>query len=195
MPGDLSQFAVPMGTHSGGESTMKSWDDFSTMEQRARYYTGRARMSHPFAGAPRREAAGGAIYFDGRCKLDDVQAATRLLSIEGRQRDYVAFYEESSRPAQDNYLTQLRLVTGFALRFYFHAKVEVPEQEYSIGEVICRYIQHYQDRHGVGMSRSLAGVMGGDGDVAREALAFGLMTETSYYGVFRVWTRPWLVSK
>ena len=41
--------------------------------------------------------------------------------------------------------------------------------------------------------RPPAGAAGGDGEYAREALAFGLLTERP--GVYRVWGRAWLVEK
>ena len=37
--------------------------------------------------------------------------------------------------------------------------------------------------------------MGGDGDMADEVLAFGFMVENSYYGIYRIWGRAWLIKK
>jgi hypothetical protein len=34
---------------------------------------------------------------------------------------------------------------------------------------------------------------GGDGERAKESLAFGFMVENAYYGVYRIWSRAWLV--
>jgi hypothetical protein len=36
---------------------------------------------------------------------------------------------------------------------------------------------------------------GGDGDMKREELAFGLIVENEYYGIYRIWSRAWLVTK
>ena len=36
---------------------------------------------------------------------------------------------------------------------------------------------------------------GGDGDWAKESLCFGLMVENGYQGVYRIWSRAWLVTK
>jgi hypothetical protein len=41
----------------------------------------------------------------------------------------------------------------------------------------------------------LSGTLGGDGDWAKESLAFGFLVENSYWAVYRVWSRPRLVTK
>jgi hypothetical protein len=45
------------------------------------------------------------------------------------------------------------------------------------------------------MSSELRGTLHGDGDWAKEKLAFGFMIENGSNGVYRVWSRPWLVTK
>jgi hypothetical protein len=37
--------------------------------------------------------------------------------------------------------------------------------------------------------------MGGDADWAKESLAYGSMVENAYRGVYRLWSRTWLVTK
>ena len=44
-------------------------------------------------------------------------------------------------------------------------------------------------------SSQLAGTMGGDGDWAKESLAFGFLMENQYWQVMRIWSRAWLVTK
>lgn len=44
-------------------------------------------------------------------------------------------------------------------------------------------------------SPKLSGLFGGDGDFAQEELCFGFMTENHYHGVYRIWSRAWLVTK
>lgn len=36
---------------------------------------------------------------------------------------------------------------------------------------------------------------GGDGEWARESLAFGFLVENQYHSIYRIWTRAWLVTK
>ena len=44
-------------------------------------------------------------------------------------------------------------------------------------------------------SGKLRGAAGGDGDWAKESLAFRFHVENCYWGVYRMWSRPWLVTK
>ena len=45
-----------------------------------------------------------------------------------------------------------------------------------------------------GQGDRLRGLFGGDGDFAREELAFGFMVENDYHHVYRIWSRAWLVT-
>jgi hypothetical protein len=45
------------------------------------------------------------------------------------------------------------------------------------------------------MSAELSGTFGGDGDWAQESLCFGFMIENAYHGVYRMWSRAWLITK
>jgi hypothetical protein len=64
-----------------------------------------------------------------------------------------------------------------------------------IAAAIEQFIAAERERWGTGMSSALRGTFGGDGDWAKESLCFGLMVENPYYGVYRVWSRAWLVTK
>ena len=65
----------------------------------------------------------------------------------------------------------------------------------TIGALVHRFIELQRERWGTGFSSALRGTLGGDGDWAKESLAFGLMVENGYWGVYRLWSRPWLVTK
>jgi hypothetical protein len=41
----------------------------------------------------------------------------------------------------------------------------------------------------------LSGTFGGDGYWAKESLCFGFLVENNYRGVYRIWSRAWLVTK
>ncbi|MCC2113484.1 MAG: hypothetical protein KDJ16_15730, partial [Hyphomicrobiales bacterium] len=72
---------------------------------------------------------------------------------------------------------------------------EITEQQLTIVETIQKFIELEREIWGTGYSRALDGTLGGDGDWAREALAFGLLVENSFQDIYRVWSRPWLVTK
>lgn len=42
---------------------------------------------------------------------------------------------------------------------------------------------------------SLSGTLGGDGDWAKEHLGFGFMVENVSHRIYRLWSRPYLVTK
>jgi hypothetical protein len=50
-------------------------------------------------------------------------------------------------------------------------------------------------RHVLIWSAKLTGTFGRDGDWAREALCFGFTVENAFHGVYRIWSRAWLVTK
>jgi hypothetical protein len=71
----------------------------------------------------------------------------------------------------------------------------LPPQNSTLGDALWAFIQHQQEALGNGYSHKLEGMLGGDGDWARETLAFGFMVENAYQGVYRIWSRAWLVTK
>lgn len=92
------------------------------------------------------------------------------------------------------------MVSRFALKYAFGTLSEeeyasLSEQPFTVGELVWRFIEDQQQHYGSGYSRELEVVMGGDGDWAKETLAFGFMVENEYQSVCRVWSRAWLVTK
>jgi hypothetical protein len=82
----------------------------------------------------------------------------------------------------------------------FKAKPEaeaLPEQRIPIGDYIETFIAEqkgkWNDEHAV--SRHLSGSLGGDGDWAKESLGFGFAVANTDWGVYRLWSRPWLCNK
>jgi hypothetical protein len=196
-PGDLSVFA-PMGNGLGAPTVMMPWDDFDAVASRGAYYGLYPHTGHPFSGAPVTDPGGGTIYFDHRCERTDIEAMLRLMQVRGHLTDYAAFLQDATKP-EDRYLTQLRIVSGGALSYLFRTPDD-PEgtalrgQTLPIGEVIWRFIEWYRRENEAGRY-SVTGALGGDGDWARESLAFGFMVENEYHSIYRIWTRAWLVTK
>lgn len=159
---------------------------------------------NPFMTAPSQEASGGVVYFGCRINKDDFKALLRFVGVKSDYKDYVIFVGESEEPGKDGYLVQIRVVTKFGLRFMFDAISSAeydkfPEQQLTIGEVLEGFVTHEMKRWGTWFTqdeeKGLAGLFGGDGDFAREELAFGFMVENEYNGVYRIWSRAWLVTK
>ncbi len=159
---------------------------------------------NPFTTAPSQEASGGVVYFGCRVSKDDFKALLRFMGVKLDYKDYAVFIAESEEPGKDGYLVQMRVVTKFGLRFMFDAISSseydnFPEQQVTIGEVFEAFITHEMKRWGTFFTqdeeKGLAGLFGGDGDFEREELAFGFMVENEYHGVYRIWSRAWLVTK
>jgi len=188
-PGDLRHFA-PMGIgdvrHHADES-----EDGST-------YSLTAHPADPFLAAPITEPCGGTVYFGGEPNAADLAALLRLLRVKAAATDYAAFKARASHPEEHRHLTQLRLVRRAALVGLYGAlsldeMAAFPEQRLTVGDAIQKFVESEQAFWGVGMSTRLRGRFGGDGERAKESLAFGFMVENAYYGVYRIWSRAWMV--
>jgi len=117
-------------------------------------------------------------------------------------KDFAVFTTESEQPGKDGYIMQMRVVSKFGLRFMFNALTDTeyekfPEQKLTIVEALWSFIERERERWGSSFmdDKGLGGMFGGDGDFAQEELAFGLMLENDYHGVYRIWSRAWLVTK
>lgn len=182
-PGDLSEF-VPYGNGVYGYQNRKG--------------------SNPFTSAPSQEACGGVIYFGNGVSKADFEALMRITEVRPDHKDFAVFTAESKQPGKYGYLAQMRVVSKFGLRHLFHAITDAEhesfvEQEMTIVEALWLFIQQERQRWGTSFlqdgEKGLEGLFGGDGDCAREELAFGFMLENDYYDVYRIWSRAWLVTK
>jgi hypothetical protein len=179
-PGDLSKF-TPLGNGVYG-------------------YQDRGG-SNPFTSAPLQEATAGIVYFDNNVLIDDFASLTRVMGMVSSKK-FAVFTDESNQPFEDGYLAQMRVVSRFGLSLMFNALTKAEyekfaEQQVSIFEAFWLFIVHEKERWGSSWfeERGLEGKFGGDGNIAREQLAFGFMVENSYYHVYRMWSRAWLVTK
>ena len=184
-PGDLSKF-TPYGNGVYGYQDRYKGD--------------------PFKSAPPEEACGGVVYFGNGVSKEDFQALMCVLEVQSKwmtkpSKDFAVFIEESSQPGEDGYLTQMRIVSKFGLRFMFDAIDEAeydkfPEQELTMVEAMWEFMRHERERWGTSFGgKGLAGLFGGDGNFAQEELSFGFMLENDYHRVYRIWSRAWLVTK
>lgn len=185
-PGDLTRFA-PQGNGVYG-------------------YQGREEGS-PFKDAPPHEASGGVIYFGNGLVKADFEALMRIMGVHSDHwvnppKDFAVFTAESEQPGKDGYLSQMRIVSRFSLRYMFGALTEseyekFPEQDLTMADTLWSFIEREQRRWGTSWmdDRGLHGKFGGDSHFACEELAFGFMLENEYHRVYRIWSRAWLVTK
>lgn len=197
-PGDLTKF-LPQGMGLGAPAVMMPWDDITDVFNRQNYYSFQTPMFHPIQNAPLTEACGGTVYFDGSPNPDRLAALLSLLDVPTQNRDYAAFVARSENPQKDRFLVQVRLMDKYALGGLFGALT--PEQwtgfepqRLTLGEAVAKFIEQQEHEWSDG-PRSLRGTFGGDGDWAKERLAYGFMVENAYHHVYRVWSRAWLITK
>lgn len=193
-PGDFGRFA-PMGRGRIGhvppdleDSAPGNPDLFSLT----------AHHSHPLLNAPITEPTGGTLYLDGEPNREDLAAALRLLGVPADATDYAAFLSQAKKPAEERYMTQLRIVRRVALAALYDALSEpelraFPRQALTVGALIGKFIETEQQRWGTGLSPQLSERFGNQGQRFRATLAFGLMIENAFYGVYRLWSRAWLL--
>ncbi len=179
---------------------MRPWDNLDDLAKQGSYYGLDRRTGHPLLDAPLTGSSGGTVYFDGSPDKNDIDALLRLLTVHSDSTDYAVFLGEAKDPGQERFLTQMRLISQFALRSLFGAKIDgecshLTTQTVSIGDLIWKFIEDQQREYGKGYSAQLDGLFGGDGDWAKEKLAFGFLVENEYQGVYRLWSRAWLVTK
>lgn len=158
---------------------------------------------NPFTAAPSQEASGGVLYFDSGLTEKSFKAFTEVLDISD-EKQFAVFLLDSEQPNSDGYLRQVRVVSRFAFQFLFGVITDqeyenFPEQGLNIVDFLWKFIEKEQKRWGTSFledkEKGLAGLFGGDGDYAREELAFGFMVENEYHSVYRIWSRAWLVTK
>jgi hypothetical protein len=197
-PGDLSRFA-PAGLGLDGPFPIRPWDDPFAASP-GRFYGYQEASGHPFRNAPLAGPAGGVLYLDDQFERAEFETALRLMGVPLQLDFYALFLEESTRPAEDRFLTQLRIVDAAALGSMF--QVDAPpesrawvQQPLPLGELLWRFLEFERGIWGSGLSRELRGTFGGDGDWAKESLCFGFLVENGDQGIYRIWSRAWLVTK
>jgi hypothetical protein len=154
------------------------------------------RPADPVRAAPLTEPAGGAVYIQGQPAPADVAGLMRLLRVDAAAADYAAFVVRAADPLEERYLTQLRLIRVPALAAIYQAlspdEIRLfPDQRLTIGELVPAFIADEQQRW------SARPLQPSPVDPAEprvmQALAFGFMVENAHYGVYRIWSRVWLL--
>lgn len=193
-PGNLTAF-VPQGFGLGAPPVITPYGGAPP----GGAYGFDTRQGQPFLDAPLSESAGGTLYLDDGADVGSIRGALQIMGVYDTA-DYVAFAGSSESPVSDRYLDQMRFVTHFALTSLFRArpKSAPTAQTATVIEAALAFIAEQKVKWNdprYAFSVRLAGSAGGDGDWAKESLAFGFHVENTYWGVYRLWSRPWLVTK
>ncbi|MCR9123196.1 MAG: hypothetical protein NXH91_13085 [Phyllobacteriaceae bacterium] len=153
----------------------------------------------PLLSAPLTDVAGGTIYFAG-ASVDRLGDVLEIMGVRSSRRDFLAIASQSRRPTQSRYLDQLWLISALAGRSVFGLDGEEHrhEQSLTLEQAVTGFVERQVGKWtepAETFSRQLDGMLGGDGEYAREALGFGFHVEDGFHGVYRVWSRPWIVLK
>lgn len=153
----------------------------------------------PIKNAPLDDAEEGTVYFSNNVNREDFGHFLRMMGIYGANDKYVVFVQESQNPLKDRYFKQVRLVCGFALKYYFSLASDqelddMMPQQLTFENALWAFIESERERVKTGELR-IYGSMRKDWDDSYEALCFGFMLENSHQGIYRIWSRAWIVSK
>ena len=185
-PGDLSRFASFVYRYLGADS--------------------HNRYTNPMLNAPQDSGTGGVIYFENSLTRADLEGAMNtmgMVAFPGTPYNYVVYAREAEKPGEEKYLRQLRFISTLAMTHDFHALTDKEEREIHLKtlrvplvDVVWNFIQGERAEWGTGFGApKLDRLFGGDSHYAQEELSFGLMVENSHTGIFRLWSRAWLVHK
>lgn len=137
----------------------------------------------------------GLLYFDYRYDTTEkLRAALDLLDVRNRT-PYVVFGARSTT-LEEGFITQVRFVTDFALKSYFKEKQQTPLQEQALGliDAILAFVE--SEANQFGSESDLCGHFGIEVPFdGMWGLGFGFLVENSYYGIYRLWSRPVYYSK
>jgi hypothetical protein len=184
-PGDLQRFApsglADLDLQAGHVPTQASRRD---------------RPADPLRAAPLTEPSGGAAYIQGNPTPADLAALMRLLRVDAAAADYAAFLVRAADPLEERFLTQLRLIRVPALVGIYQALSPdetrlFPDQRMTIGELAPAFIADERQRWSVRPVQPAT--TDPEGPRVQQALAFGFMVENAHYGVYRIWSRVWLL--
>ena len=120
----------------------------------------------------------------------------RLLRVDAAAADYAAFLARAANPLEERFLTQVRLIRKPALVGIYHALSPdetrlFPDQRLTIGELVPTFVAGEREHWNARPVQSSPAEPGGPR--LQQALAFGFMVENAHYGVYRIWSRVWLL--
>jgi hypothetical protein len=190
-PGDLAQFA-PDGLGLAAPMIVRPYGRMADPD----FYGWHERVFDPFRGAPRNDAQGGTLYFDAYADEVQLHATLAIMGVaqDALVAEFVAFEGEADDPPTQRFLRQVRFMPRAALAVFGADEPPVkPAPEAKLKDAIAAFVAaertHWYE------TSSLYGTLGGDGDWAKEHLGFGFMVENAWHRIYRLWSRPYLVTK
>jgi hypothetical protein len=184
------------GTEPSGNGIIRPGDLSLFTPYGESFYGYQEGIRDPFKEAPITNAEGGILCFPNHVSREDFQALSRIIGVNDRDLDYNVILQTSDDPRTERYLTQMRLVSGFALKFLFQDSQEADAQKLNMTDAMWAFMEKEKSKYGTMFGNpAIAGTLGGDGHFEQEELAFGIAVENPYYHVYRIWSRPWLVGK
>lgn len=138
----------------------------------------------------------GLLYFDYKYETaEKLRPALELLGVDNGA-SYIVFGARSNN-IQEGFITQLRFVSDFALESYFDEEItnrQLPENSLGMLDAMVAFVEAEINRFGTeseicehfGIEVPFDGMWG---------LGFGFLVENSYYGIYRIWSRPVYYSK
>jgi hypothetical protein len=185
---------IPQGFVVGGPAVIFPYRGMAPDE----LYGAQASGGDPIKDAPLEDRCGGTIYFE-RAATGALEAILQAMGVRTAMTAYAACAFSSEDTVTDRYLDQIRLFSYPALQGLLRIEKAAlpPEQTLTLGEAVAGFLEAQRGKWNDEwtFSRKLSGTAGGDGDWAKESLAFGFHVENTYWGVYRVWSRAWLVTK
>ncbi|MGH6866479.1 MAG: hypothetical protein ACREDO_10000 [Methyloceanibacter sp.] len=144
-----------------------------------------ATATDPFHAAPPQKPCGGTLYFDDNVDFAQLASALAVIGVHLPRKDYAVFGAVAEAPVSQRFLEQVRIVSKGALAHFFQTGGEaeaLPEQPLTLGAFVESFIvgqrATFNDPQYAFSSR-LSDTLGGDGDSAKEPLAFGFFVENT----------------
>lgn len=191
LPGDLKQFA-PDGLGLAAPMIVLPYGRMAEPD----FYGWHERVFDPFCGAPRNDAGGGVLYFDAYGDTGPLATALGLMGMvhDTPISEFVAFEAEAADPPVERYLRQVRIMPRKTLAIFGADEPPLkPAPAATLKDAIAAFVE--AERTYWYETASLSGTLGGDGDWAKEYLGFGFMVENNWHRIYRLWSRPYLVTK
>lgn len=161
-------------------------------------------LRDPILNAPRRRARGGVFYLNTMTSRDSFHVELFNAGISSRKKRYALFMVKSKNPIEDNFFSQIRLVTNYALCDYYGALdadecEEFPPQICGAGEAMWRFMGQEVNSCNLGERDAFEEF---DGERIRCRIRFGLTVERSVKVldgrgnpdldcVIRMWSQPY----
>jgi len=117
-------------------------------------------------------------------------------------KEYTAFICSSENPRKDRYLSQLRFVSSFAMKFYYKRKdlaerIEKNPMKLDYVKFMISFIKQEIERYNSESGKRLlrAEIRATGEECGSFGFGFGFLVENKYYGIYRLWSRPVFYSK